>query len=1104
MRKIIFLLFLGFFCTNAFAQKTISGTVRDASDKSSLPGVSVIVKGTTRGTATDIDGNYSITVQQGDKDLVFSFIGMKSQTVLIGNKTTINVDMGADDQLLDEVVVTALGISRDAKGLTAAQQRVDAATIAEVKDPNIVSSLAGKVAGVQVTPPGSVTGSARIVIRGNSSFTGNNQPLFVVDGMIIDNNDGSRDVGSWANNIDLGNGAADINADDIETIDVLKGPNAAALYGSRAANGAIVMTTKKAKEGRFKLSVGHNQMYHYISQWPDYENAFGVGHVLQFVQGNNQLTRVDPEGNLLPYPGIPDMREIARNGGARSAGGPHLGQDYMGLDGLIHQYLPRPENLTDFYQTGHVYTSNIAVEGGNQDNNYRVSFTNVSSNDVVERQNLVNKNTVTMRYFNTLVKNITLDTKVTYMNDDTKNRRYSNGGSFNPTSMFIYMPRTMSLDELKSYKDEAGNEFGTLGDAHNPYWSINETSNYDNRTRVMGSADLSYQILPSLRLTLRYGKDFIFTKRNEFRNKGASGSDSKGWYGNWVNSTDNNTYEWAAAYQDRLGDFSLVANVGGSAYNYGWYNTWSSIPTLKIASFQHITNSDDMQTTNEDTGRKKQTAIYGSASVGYGDWIYLEATARNDWSSTLPKGNNSYFYPSVGVSWIASEMLKIPSRTFFGKFRASWAQVGNDTDPYRLATYFNMDANNVYGNYKYASFLNTLPNASLKPEITASYEIGTDLRFWNQRLTVDFTYYKSNSRNQIISAEMAPSSGYASRVYNAGEIQNDGIELSVRGIPIETRNFSWEIVGNLTKNNSKVLSMVEGVDEMTIGGNRGMENVIKVGLPYNVLKGKDWQRDQQGRKLVYRANAEPVVEQIHYFPDVNPDWQLGISNRFRYKNFDLYLLVDIKKGGYLFSATRGQGIRNAMFSGDETDRESFWYRRFIMNDGGGYPNQWGGTYMDDIYFYEPAVYDENYNTYEISLGPDGQYHKTLLNPTGPDDATNWIPDPDYVPEKCEQYLLPQNVGYYADWMGSLNSYDASYVKVRELSIGYNLPKTLISKIKMTSARISLVGRNFWIISQKTPKGLDPEASVNAGNAQGMEYGALPPTTTFGFDIKVSF
>ncbi|MDR0864393.1 MAG: SusC/RagA family TonB-linked outer membrane protein [Candidatus Symbiothrix sp.] len=1089
MKKIILLMFIGCFCTSLFAQKIITGTVRDASDNlNTLPGVSIQVKGTKKGTVTDFDGNYSITVQPGDKDLVFSFIGMKSQTVSIGNKSKIDVTLDSDANVLSEVVVSALGIKRENRSLTVAQQRVDAETMAEVRDQNIVSALAGKVAGVMVTPPPSSTGSARIVIRGNSSFTGNNQPLFVIDGMQIDNNDGSNGVNKNGG-LDMGNGASDINPDDIESIDVLKGPNAAALYGSRAANGVIIITTKKAKDGRFKVSAASNAMFRYISQWPKFQNAFGIGHMSQMIGGNHTVFETeDADGNLYPYPGIPSMQKMMNTIATRSNGGPQVGQPYIGLDGLMHTYSPQPGNVYDFYQKASTFTNNVAVEGGNVDNNYRASFTNFSADDVVEKQNLVDKNTITARFFNTLIKNLTLDSKVTFINEDTKNRRYSNQSDFNPLYMYTIMPRTMTLDQLKYYKTSNGTESVRVGDIHNPYWTINETSNEDKKTRILANFDLSYQILPSLRASVKYGREYIEVKSNEFRNKGAIGSVDaiNGFYKNQINVTDNDMYEWLLVYNQRFNDFSVVGTLGGSQLNYSGYWSNSEIRTLKQAGFAHISNSNDPPRADGSSSRKRINSLYGSASFGYRDFVYLDITGRNDWSSTLPAANNSYFYPSIGVSWIPTEMFKIPSRLFYGKLRASYAQVGNDTSPYNLIPYFNFDADNVFNGYKYASFSETLPNSNLKPEITSSYEIGADLRFLNGRINADITYYKSNSIDQIVRAQMAASSGYAWKMYNAGEIENKGWEVALRVIPVETKVFDWGIDVNFTKNSSMIKSMVEGADRIELGEVFSLKNVVAQGYPYGSMFGTIWLTDQQGRRMVNTANGEPVRKENAYLGNFNPDFLLGISNRFRYKDFDLYVLLDMKKGGKLYSGTMRQAIRNGEISGLEKYHESYWEREVIFGDIGDY--RWGGVQFNEngttefnnqnIYYYNPDMYDNMEN----------------MNPK----------DPNYVPQQCDRYFWPGNVGYYADGYDNLVIYDASFVKLREISVGYNLPKKLISKIKMTNARISLVGRNLWVFYQKTPKGLDPEAALNAGNGQGLESGSLPPTTTLGFDIKIAF
>jgi TonB-linked SusC/RagA family outer membrane protein len=1088
MKRIFIVILIGCLCTNLLAQKIISGIVRDGTDNMNvLPGVSVQVKGTTRGSVTDLNGKYTITVQSGDKELIFSFIGMKSQAVSIGNKTVIDVTLTTDDNLLNEVVVSALGIKRENRSLTVAQQRVNAETMAEVRDQNIVSALAGKVAGVMITPPPSSTGSARIVIRGNSSFTGDNQPLFVIDGMQIDNSDGSKSVNK-NDGLDLGNGASDINADDIESIDVLKGPNAAALYGSRAANGVIIITTKKAKDGRFKLSFNSNTMFRYISQWPAFQNAFGVGHVSTMIggDGGKVLEIYDAEGNMYPYPGIPSIQKVINviSQSGRSNGGPHIGIPYIGLDGNIHTYSPQPGNVYDFYQKASTFTNNVAVEGGNIDNNYRVSLTNFHADDVVEKQNMVNKNTITTRFYNTLIKNLTLDSKITVIDEDTKNRRYSNQSNFNPLYMYTIMPRTMTLDQLANYKLPDGTEAVTLSGIHNPYWTINETANEDKKLRVLANFDLSYQILPALRVSLKYGREYINTKTFEYKNKGAQSTDIKersGFYKEQFNTTDNTMYEWLLVYNQHFFKdlFSVVGTIGGSRLDYNGFWAYSQIETLKQAGLAHISNSDNPPKSDESiAGRKRINSVYASASFGYGDFIYLDLTGRNDWSSTLPKAHNSYFYPSVGISWIPTELLKIPTRIFYGKVRASYAQVGNDTYPYRLEPYYNFDANNRVNGYSYASIDGTLPNPQLKPETTGSYEIGADLRFLNGRINLDLTYYNSRSFDQIVEAEMAASSGYNKRVYNAGEIENKGWEIAARVRPIENRLFNWSADINFTKNTSMVKKMIEGADRIQLGEVFDMLNVVQLGYPYGSMFGRQWLKDQQGRLMV-TSDGSPVKKENVYLGNFNPDFLLGIGNMFRYKNFDLYVLIDIKKGGKLYSGTMRQAIRNGVISGYEKDHEAYWMRKVIMGDSGGSDDLWGGTIFDNIYYYKPEMYDNTDN----------------MNPV----------DPNYVPEKCNLYYWPGDIGYYVnDVSEELVTYDASFVKLREVSIGFNLPKSLIYKIKMTNARISIVGRNLWTFYQKTPRGIDPEAALNAGNGQGLESGSLPPTTTLGFDIKIAF
>ena len=526
-------------------------------------------------------------------------------------------------------------------------------------------------------------------------------------------------------------------------------------------------------------------------------------------------------------------------------------------------------------------------------------------------------------------------------------------------------------------------------------------------------------------------------------------------------------YDFIFVLNKQIKDISINATFGGNRSDYYGYTNGANISSLKQAGFANISNSNDYPNTWENSGRKRINSLYGSASIGYKGWIYTDLTGRNDWSSTL---KSPYFYPSVGLSWIPTDMLKIPSTLFFGKIRGSYAMVGNDTSPYKSSdyVYYTLSSTNIYNGYKYASLPTTMSNPDLKPEMTTSFEIGTDLRFFNSRLNFDFTYYNAVSKNQIVDAQMSPSSGYAYRTYNAGAIRNKGVELSVKAVVIEKKDFSWEITTNYTKNNSMVESMVAGLDRIVLGQTWNSLSVVQTGYPYGSLFGRVWKTDNQGRKLVNSLGA-PVIQDNQYLGNANPEFLLSVGNSFKYKNFDVYVLLDGKKGGKVFSGSRKKGITAGVFSGDEAQRTDFWYRTTIMGDG-GVPNLWGGTQFSNIYY-----------DYDVANAPKG-----------------------FVPQKCNLYFNPQEVGYYADQFDNIALYDASFIKLRELSVGYNLPKKLIAKLQMTNAHISLVGRNLWIFYQNTPKGLDPESALNAGNGQGLELGALPPTTTLGFDIKISF
>lgn len=1033
MKKHLIILMVCFCsCATLFAQqRTIKGKVIDQTDNSPIPAVTITTTdsdGKKHGALTDMNGNYSIDIPQGATILKFSFVGMKEITEKIGNRSTINVTMQEDAITMDEVVVTALGIKREAKALSYSTQGVDMDGINDAKSSNIVSSLSGKIAGVQITPPGINNGSARIVIRGNNSVTGNNQPLFVVDGMPIDNTEGE------SGNLDYGNGAADINPDDIENIEVLKGANAAALYGSRAANGVILITTKKGGE-KFKVNINSNCMFQTLVEFPEYQNAYGVGTSFYIDNKNN-----------------PPLAKT----NYRSWGSPMMGQPFIGLDGELKAYLPQPNNVKDFYQTATAWTNSISVEGGNKTTQYRISFTNNHSNSVVENFNIDNKSTFNIRLNNQFTNWLSLDTKISYVDDRVTNRQYSKSDSKNPMNSYVHMARSTSLTELYKWKDANGNEIGTHRNFSNPYWIINENGNKDTKKRIISSFVLKIDFTKDLSLQAKAGIDSYNWNGYTFNNKGSM-NDSDGQMGTFQRELENYNIEGLLSYNKRWKKFSLMANAGLIMYSNSQTRYDQKINSLLQPGLINISNSSEYPTASQNLSKKKINSIFGAVSLGFNDYLYLDITGRNDWSSTLPAKNNSYFYPSVGSSFIFSEAFKINNNILsFGKIRGSYAVVGSDTSPYRV--YDSYSFNGIFNDATLASLSTTMNNPDLKPEKTYSWEIGTDVRFFNNRLGVDFTYYNTTTKNQIINAQLPTSSGYQKRYYNAGEIQNKGVELMVYGTPIKNRNFSWEINLNWAKNNSKVVSLIEGVDRFQIGNYSSYIYVYaEVGKPYGYMRGLGVKRHENGKMIMEDGGGLLMKDPDKEFGTSTPDWTGGITNTFRYKNFDFSFLIDVKKGGLIYSASTGKMLTNGMTAETLFGRDDYYIRKEIYGESDSELS--GGAWFDAVY----------------------------------SDGT-----------PANKFMSPQSYAYCKPNYAEFTIYDASYVKLRELTFGYTLPKQWINKIKVQRLRLAFVGRNLWTIHKKTPQGFDPEASQTSGNGQGIENGSLPPNAVYGFDIKLTF
>ncbi len=1062
--KRILIICLGFIlCTAAaFAQtRNVRGTVLDANDRMPVIGASVVVADdsgkTLTGASTDIDGKFSIDIPQGTDVVTVSFLGYETEKVNVAGKSDVRVLLAPAAEELDAIVVTALGMTREAKSLNYARQEVNTALMDDVKSGDLISGLSGKIAGVQITPAGVSNGTSRIVIRGTSSLTENSMPVFVIDGMVIENQPGdeSFSIDGGSGTLDMGNPAADINPDDIETIEVLKGPNAAALYGSRAANGVVLITTKKATAmDRVRVSYNGNLQFERISQLLEYQNGWGTGEN-NFKLENSTYTL--PQDGTRTNETLPDLSGYNDKAGAklRSWGAPLWDQPIYGHDGLLTTHSAHPENVRDFYSTGYKLSNSVAVDGGSRQNNFRVSFTNVIGNSVVHGINRSNKNTVSARLFNTVAKWLTLDTKVTYSREEVKNRQYMNGSDRNPIYAFVTLPRDLSIETLKHYKDENGHEMIPIGErGYNPYWNIYENTNSDVRSRVTASENIEITIIPQLKLIGRAGIDTYSWNGTEFSNLGAR-SDVDGGMENWNSDYLSMEYNGIIKYDQKWKNFSVSALVGGSIYYRTSEKRTQAVNSILVAGFENISNSGEYPTVTQTISRKRINSVYGSASFGFKNWLFVDFTARNDWSSTLPIDKCSYFYPSVGGSFVFSDAFHIdPSIISFGKFRASLAFAGSDTSPYRTGQTFSYSG--LYNGQPLQSVSTTLNNPDLLPEQTRSFETGLELKFLNNRLGVDFTFYRSDSYNLITSVALSTSSGYSRRYLNAGHIRNHGFEVILTGNPVSTRNFKWNMTLNWAKNNSLVKKVSDENSKVTILTSSNVTVNLEEGRPYGIMRGRVWKTDELGRKLVDDSGKPIVSDNMQEMGCVEPKWTGSFINSFNIFGVSVNFQIDARIGGVLYSGTWNRATTAGVVAATYEGREEYYLSSVILGEDTERATH-GFKWKEDVYY---------------------------------EDGT-----------KCEKYVNPRY--QFGSW-DSRCVFDASYIKLREVAVGYSIPSRVLKDTPLSAVKVSLVGRNLAILYQNTPKGIDPEAAVSSGNAQGVEYGGMPPVTTFGFDVKISF
>ena len=1045
------------FVGTAWSQGKVTGKVTDRASGESMPGVAVVVSGQGVGVFTGADGSYSITANAASDQLYFSFIGYGSETVRLGGQSAVNVSMTAGVNL-DEVVVTALGVSREKKSLGYSIQELGNKSFTQAKSENIVKSLTGKIAGVQVTSGTAIGSSSKVILRGASSITGNNQPLFVVDGIPMDNSDYSssnqqRSVGGY----DYGNAIQDMNPDDIESVSVLKGPAAAALYGSRASNGAIVITTKSGKGHRASgkkglgVSVSSTVAFNDVFVLPEYQNSYGGGAGTAWI---NQLM-VDSLGETP----IPDY-------GYDGSWGPALDgtevrhwdswYDYEGdADyGESRAWSPSESDVEEFFQTGVTYSNNFAVTGATDASSFRLSYTNHDQTGVYENSSL-KRNTLSFSGSSDVSDRMTASVSANYVQSVGQGRPMTGYGSSVMSQFTQWGQRQLSMDRLRNYENADGSHrtwnrnSASDGSPHywdNPFWERYKNVQDDQRDRVFGNITMNYKINDNMSFMGRALTDFYVDRRQE---RVAVGGVNESSYSEYTRQLQETNIDGYLNFNKEINsDLNLVGFVGVNRRTRNFQRLGAfTLGGLNTPDLYNVTNGGDGYQVNDYESSKVVNSVMGSVSLGYQRTLFVDITGRNDWSSTLSEDNNSYFYPSATASYVFSELIESDALSF-GKLRLGWAQVGNDTGPYQTGLTYGVNPN--YGSSGSATVPNAQNNPGLMPERTSSFEIGTELNFFLDRLRVDATYYVSTTEDLIFNVPVSAASGYTSTVLNAGKTENRGIELAISGTPVQTEDFRWDIGINLAKNKNELIELAEGVDNIRYTSLFGVTLEARPGQPLGTFYGYDFLYDDAGNKLVDGDGYYLSTDEVVPIGNILADMTGGVYTDLQYKNLSFSALVDFQKGGSLHS----------------------------------YSNQWGkysGTLAEtaENNIREDGIVVEGMTA---EVNSDGDWEST-----GVENAASIGAQAHYF----------YNQGYI---IHAADQYDASFVKLREMRLDYNLPASLTSGLPFTNISIGIYGRNLAILMKNAPH-IDPEVATSASNVQGFEGGQLPAERTIGFNLK---
>ncbi len=1049
-----------------FAQNEIifRGKVMDENSREPLVGVSIRSLTSPQGTLSEADGSFVLPLRDRADIVLFEYLGYEDAKYPVSLGLEINIYLKESNNLgISEVVITALGIKRQTKALGYAVQEVNSQALTEVRTPNLLNSLSGRLAGVQIANGSSGIGSSsRILVRGNASLSGNNQALFVLDGVPISNeivSNATENDATGFQEVDYGNGAAEISPDDIESISVLKGPSASALYGSRAANGVVVITTKTGrKSSGIGVELHSSLMAGSLLTLPRYQNVYGQGAGGEFSYEDGTNAGIN-DGGIVSF-GAKMEGQLVKQFDSPSTdvnGNPVRAGDIVARNGNAitpTPFIARPDNIRNFFQTALTHQNSVSVSGGNEAGNFRLGISTLSSQGIIPNSDLRRQN-VTFATTYQLSERLKVRLFSSYIRSASDNRPGTGYGSENPMYLFTWMGRQVEVENLKDFW-QAGQEnlrqFNyNYAWMDNPYLTLFENTNSFTKDRLIGNMAVTYQLAKGLSLSLRSGLDNYADVRKSQRAFSTQRFPRGAFRQDRVGFREQNT-DLLLRYDLALGSkWNINLSAGGNRMDQETSYEMLLAPELSVPGIYTLENARVPLQNRQDQFRKRINSLYGFTQISYKSFFYLDLTARNDWSSTLPLDQNSYAYFSASGSFILSDMVELPELIDFAKIRLSAASVGNDTDPFNLTNTFQFQA--PYGSFPTVSNSPTLLNNQFRPERLNAFEAGLDIRMLKNRLGLDLTAYHNVSQDQIVQLPTAVPSGYTNRIVNGGKILNRGIEAMLNVVPVRKENFQWRAFANFSANRNQVLELPEGIEQYVTGFARVYErsdrSVWFIASPGGRLG------DMYGTGLltvdgqhVYDANGQPVKDpNLRLLGNANPDFIVGLGNEFSFKNWQFHFLFDWRQGGTIVSRTYAIASTSGVLENSLVGRETGLIGAGVKNTG-------------------TAV------------------------------------EPHYVPN--DKAISAQDYyGQYFDRDNEANAlYDASYVKLRSVNLAYQLPKSLAQKIGFEGIQLAFIGQNLWLLTENPH--FDPELNAMQGRSyvQGVEDMSYPSTRNFGMSVKL--